>query len=398
VRPFDGRRVLLVVSGSIAAYKSVSLVRRLREAEAEVDVVLTRSAENMVGRATFEALTGRPVHTDLWERPLAHIQLGRQADLAIVAPATAHIIARMAGGHADDLATSILLAADCPILVCPAMNVRMWNHPATRANAEALTGFGCHLLGPDEGALAEGEEGPGRMVEPERAMAEAGRLLEADSPLAGRRVVVTAGPTRAAIDAVRYVGNRSSGRMGFALAASAWRRGADVVLVAGPARLEPPHGPRVVEVETAEEMLRVLRAELESASVLVMAAAVGDYRIEEPTPGKIKKGRTERLDLSLVPGPDLLTETMDLRRERDILTLGFALETDDPVENALAKLEAKGMDLVALNVAGDEAGFDVETNRVTLIDAGGAQEEIPLPAKDEVADRILDRLEERLRG
>ncbi|MFQ5746872.1 MAG: bifunctional phosphopantothenoylcysteine decarboxylase/phosphopantothenate--cysteine ligase CoaBC [Gemmatimonadota bacterium] len=397
MRPFDGRRVLLVVSGSIAAYKSAALARRLREAGARVDVVMTRSAEKLVGRATFEALTGRPVHTDLWERPLAHIELGREADLAIVAPATAHIMARLAGGLADDLATSTLLAADCPVLVCPAMNVRMWRHPATRANAAVLREHGCRLAGPDEGALAEAEEGPGRMVEPGRILAEAGRLLEPESPLAGRRVVVTAGPTRAAIDPVRYVGNRSSGRMGYALAASAWRRGADVVLISGPAKPEPPPGPRFVGVETAEAMLASLREELESASVLLMAAAVGDFRLEAPAASKIKKGSGGSLDLSLVPGPDLLAETLEQRRERNVLTLGFALETDAPVENALAKLEAKGMDLVALNVAAEDAGFDAETNRVTLIDGRGGREELPLLPKEEVADRLLDRLEERLR-
>jgi phosphopantothenoylcysteine decarboxylase/phosphopantothenate--cysteine ligase len=225
----DGPRVLLVVSGGIAAYKSAILVRRLRQAGATVDVVMTTSAVRMVGTATFHALSGRPVHADLWTEPLAHIALGREADLAIVAPATAHILARMAHGMADDMATSTLLAANCPVLVCPAMNVRMWENEATRHNVDMLRERGVEVLGPDEGELAEAEVGAGRMVEPEIVSEVAQRLLgRATSRLADRKVLVTAGPTRAPIDPVRYVGNRSSGRMGFALAGAAWRRGADV--------------------------------------------------------------------------------------------------------------------------------------------------------------------------
>jgi phosphopantothenoylcysteine decarboxylase/phosphopantothenate--cysteine ligase len=401
VRPFDGRRVLLVVSGGIAAYKSAYLLRLLGEAGATVDVVMTRAAERFVGPVTFEALSGRPVHTDLWERPLAHIELGRDADLAIVAPATADLLADMAAGRADGLAPATLLAASCPVLACPAMNGRMWEHPATRENVARLRERGVRLVGPAHGPLAEGEIAIGRMEEPSTILAEAGRLLETGSALSGLRVVVTAGPTRAPIDPVRYVGNRSSGRMGFALAASAWRRGADVVCIHGPASVAVPHGPRAVPVETSAEMGEALARELETADVLVMAAAVSDYLCAEPRAAKIRKedlGDTD-LALHLVRGPDLLRATRAARAERGTLTLGFALETGNGRENARRKLEEKGMDLVALNEAGrPDTGFEAETNRVTLIDASGAVEELPLLPKPDVADLLLDRVEARLRA
>ncbi len=393
----DGRRVLLVVSGGIAAYKSAILVRRLRQAGARVDVVMTASAEKMVGAATFHALSGRPVHTNLWTEPLAHVELGREADLAIVAPATANILARMAHGLADDMATSTLLAAACPILVCPAMNLRMWENVATRENMESLKARGLHVLGPEDGELAEGESGPGRMSEPEVIISVASRLLRGESRLEGRRVVVTAGPTLAPIDPVRFVSNRSSGRMGMALASSAWLRGADVVLIAGPTSVEPPYGPRLIRVETSQEMGTVLEKELQDASVLIMAAAVSDFFVPDPPAEKIKRQDRDVLDLSLKAGPDLLADTRAMRVERQVYTLGFALETADALENARLKLEAKGLDMVAVNEAGrPDRGFEAETNQVTLIDASGVVEEIPLLPKADVAERMLDRLEDRL--
>ncbi|MDH3297731.1 MAG: bifunctional phosphopantothenoylcysteine decarboxylase/phosphopantothenate--cysteine ligase CoaBC [Gemmatimonadota bacterium] len=399
MRPFDGSRVLLVVTGGIAAYKSVILMRRLIEHGAEVDVVMTEAAEQMVGAVTFSALSGRPVKRSLWEEPLAHIDLGRDADAIVVAPATANIIAKLANGLADDLASATLLAAEAPILVAPAMNTRMWENPATQANVEALSSAGLVLVGPASGPLAEGESGPGRMEEPETILAHLGRLLEQNSVLRGQRVVVTAGPTLAPLDPVRFVGNRSSGRMGFALAASAWRRGADVVLVCGPTRVDPPVGPRVVRVEKAEEMLDALRAELDGTAVLVMAAAVADFRSESPRTGKLKKENLAGIDIRLTAGPDLLAETLKQRRAASVFTLGFALETEDGPANASRKLHDKGMDMVALNPAGEpDSGFDVVTNRVTIIDRNGLVEELPLLAKHEVADRLLDRVEERLGG
>ena len=400
MRPFDGRRILLVVSGGIAAYKSVILLRVLRAAGAEVEVLMTSAAERFVGPVTFEALSGRPVHTDLWTNPLAHIELGRKSDLAIVAPATADLLSAMAHGRADDLASATLLAAGCPVLACPAMNVRMWENPATCRNVALLTGDGLRLVGPAHGELAEGETGIGRMAEPEEIMVEAGRILETDSVLTGRKVVITAGPTREAIDPVRFIGNRSSGRMGFELAASAWRRGAEVVCIHGPVSVPLPHGPRTVEVEDAVSMLNALRDEIEGTSVLCMAAAVSDFQVEQPSDEKIKKDelRGGSLSLELASGPDLLLETAEQRAAAGVFTLGFALETTDGVSNATAKLERKSMNLVALNQAGaQDAGFEVETNRITLIDPSGSVEELPLLSKREVADRLLDRIEDRLR-
>jgi len=400
MRPFDERRVLLVVAGGIAAYKSVELLRALRTAGARVDVLMTSAAERFVGKVTFEALSARPVHTDLWSRPLAHIELGRECELAIVAPATADLLSGMAQGRADDLASATLLAADCPVLVCPAMNTRMWEHPATGRNLELLTEDGIRVVGPAHGELAEGETGIGRMAEPEQIMAVAGRLLEADSILAGRKVVVTAGPTREAIDPVRFIGNRSSGRMGFELAAAAWRRGAEVICLHGPTTAPEPFGPRLEATEDAEAMLAALRTHLDGASVLCMAAAVSDFRPASPSDEKIKKEDvgSGALQLDLVRAPDLLAETLDQRKAARVFTLGFALETRDGVPNARAKLESKGMDLVALNIAGAPgSGFDVDTNRITVLDPSGAVEELPLLAKREAADRLLDRIEDHLR-
>lgn len=403
MRPFDGRRILLVVSGGIAAYKSVILVRRLLQAGAEVDVIMTPSAKEFIGPVTFEGITGRPVHHDLWERPMAHLELGAMADAVVVAPATADLLARMATGRADDLAATALLAADAPILAAPAMNTRMWQNPASRANAETLRDRGVQLVGPAHGELAEGEVGLGRMAEPEVLLAETGRLLErlrsTDSPLEGLKVVVTAGPTRAPMDPVRYLGNRSSGRMGFAVAAAAWRRGADVRLLSGPARADVPHGPRLTRVERSEEMLDALHAELPGSRVLVMAAAVADFEFAEERDRKIKRGEEEALEIHLRPAPDLLAETRELRDREGIFTVGFALETNDPGASARRKLRDKKLDLVALNEAGSpDTGFDAPTNQLTLIAPDGQEERLPLLPKEEAAERLLDRVEAGLQG
>lgn len=372
------------------------MARRLVRCGAAVDVLLTAAAQRFVGAATFEGITGRAVHTDLWERPLAHLDLGREADVAVVAPATADLISRMAAGAAGDLATATLLAAPCPVIVCPAMNVRMWEHPATAGNVARLREWGHRFVGPDEGELAEGETGPGRMSEPDVIVAETGRALERGSALAGLRVVVTAGPTRAPLDPVRFIGNRSSGSMGFALAASAWRRGARVTLISGPGDAPRPHGPLTLAVETTAEMLAALREALRDADVLLMAAAVGDFAPREPADRKIKKAEGD-LEVALARTPDLLAETREARRDGRVFTLGFALETHDHLENARRKLEEKGLDLIALNDgASSDAGLGASTNRVTLLDARGNVEELPLLPKEEVADRLLDRVEEAL--
>ena len=396
MRPFDGRRVLLVVSGGIAAYKSAILTRRLIEAGAGVEVILTAAAERFIGRVTFEGMTGRPAHASLWDRPMAHLDLGLEADVVVVAPATANLISRLAAGAADDLATTAVLASPAPVIICPAMNTRMWEHPITQANVARLAGVGYAIAGPADGPLAEGESGPGRLLEPEEILPRIGRALETATGLRGRKVVATAGPTRAALDPVRFISNRSSGRMGFALAAAAWRRGAEVTLISGPGRMPRPPGPDAVEVETAGEMLAALETALTEADILLMAAAVGDFEPIDPAPSKIKKAnRTgDSFDLPLRAGPDLLMETRTFRERKGIFTLGFALETEDAVARGREKLERKGMHLVAVNSAVEPgAGFESETNRITLIDRNGRVEELPLAKKTELADELLDRIE-----
>lgn len=399
MRPFDGRRVLLGVTGGIASYKSAWLARLLALDGAEVDVVMTRAATEFVGAVTFEALTGREVHTALIQagRALDHIRLARSADAVVVAPATADFLARAAGGHADDLLTAVLLATEAPVLLVPAMNDRMWAHPQTRRNVEQLRGIGYRVLDPDSGMLAAGEgSGPGRMPEPETIFAHVARCLEPDD-LAGRRVVVTAGPTREPVDPVRYLSNRSSGKMGIALAAAAWRRGADVTLIAGPLGAPAPAGPRLVHVETTEEMARAVADALREADALVMAAAPADFRAAAPAGEKIKKAKAPDA-LGLAPTPDILSTTRDARRPGAVV-VGFALETTDALRNGRGKLEAKELDLVVVNDATEAgAGFAVDTNRVTLIGRDGSERALPLLPKVQVADAILDRVRELLDG
>lgn len=323
---------------------------------------------------------------------MAHLDLGSEADVVAVAPATADLLSRMAGGRADDLAAAVLLAADAPVVACPAMNVRMWEHPATRRSVARLREHGVRIVGPNRGELAEGEFGPGRMAEPDEIEAELARALEGGSPLADRRVVVTGGPTRAWLDPVRFLANGSSGRMGAALAGAAWRRGAVTTLLAGPGTAPFPYGPRVREVETAEAMLEALREELEEADVLLMAAAPSDFRPPERREAKISKADGP-LEFRLEQGPDLLVETADLRRSGDVFTLGFALETGDGRDSARRKLEEKELDLVALNEAGRPGvGMGSPTNEVTLLDREGGTEEMPLMSKEDLADRLLDRV------
>jgi phosphopantothenoylcysteine decarboxylase/phosphopantothenate--cysteine ligase len=402
LRPYANRRVLLGVSGGIASYKTAWLARLLAKAGAEVDVVMTRAATEFIGAVTFEALTGRPVHTGLFDvgRALDHIHLAREADAVVVAPATADLMARAATGQADDLLTACLLATEAPVLLVPAMNDRMWAHAQTQANAARLRELGYRLVDPDEGMLAAGEgSGPGRMPEPETIFAHVGRLLEdPQAPLAGRHVLVTAGPTRESIDPVRFLSNHSSGRMGVAVAAAAWRRGAEVTLVAGTLAVPVPVGVRVVHVDSTEEMRAAVERELSQSDVIVMAAAPADYRPAERATSKLKKTGQPRV-IELEENPDILASTRDARRDGAVV-VGFALETDDILENARRKLDAKSLDLIVLNDAREPgAGFAVETNRVTLLARGSAEpERIPLLTKAEVADVILDRVERLLRG
>ncbi|HEY9514545.1 MAG TPA: bifunctional phosphopantothenoylcysteine decarboxylase/phosphopantothenate--cysteine ligase CoaBC [Gemmatimonadaceae bacterium] len=399
MRPYDGRRVLLGISGGIAAYKAGWLSRLLTLAGAEVDVVMTRAATQFVGPITFEGLTGRRVHTDIFEpgQALAHIRLAREAHAVVVAPATADFMARAARGEADDLLTACLLATQAPVLLVPAMNDRMWAHEQSRRNAAHLRDIGYAVLEPDTGMLAAGEgSGPGRMPEPEAIFAHVGRILDT-AGLTGRSVVVTAGPTREPMDPVRFISNRSSGKMGVALAAAAWRRGANVTLIAGPLEVPPPTGATLVNVETTEEMSQAVAHALDSADALIMAAAPADFRPALASEAKIKKSDSPDA-LELAPTPDILRTTAPCRRSGAIV-VGFALETENLVANAAAKLEAKGLDLIVANSALEAgSGFGSDTNRVTLIARGGATEQLPLSRKSEVADVILDRVEALLRG
>ena len=396
-RPWEGRRVVLGVTGGIAAYKAVQLARDLTRLGATVDVVLTRGARQFIQPLSFEGVTGRPALTELFstEGAALHIRLGQEADVVCVAPATADFLARAAQGRANDLLTTTLLATRAPVVLCPAMNDRMFAHPQTRANiAHLRESLSYRIAGPAVGPLAYGEgEGPGRMLEPAEIIEEVGRALTTPSPLEGKRVLVTAGPTREAIDPVRYVGNRSSGRMGFALAAAAWRRGAEVRVVSGPVALEDPHGVEVLRVETAQEMFDEVSEGLPEADVSIFASAVADFRPADPSESKLKRADVgPELALSLTENPDVAGGTRE-RRKTGSIVVGFALETRPLLENGQKKLETKDFDLLVANDATEEgAGFEVHTNRVTLLTPGKPNEELPLLSKDQVAEIILDRV------
>jgi phosphopantothenoylcysteine decarboxylase/phosphopantothenate--cysteine ligase len=398
----DRRRVLLVVSGGIAAYKTPDLVRQLKRAGHEVRCVLTSAALEFVSPLTLQTVSQEAVRTELFdpgeEGQIDHIALADWGEAVVVAPATANLLAKMAAGIADDLVTTLLLATRAPVLVAPAMNVHMWRHAATQANIETLRKRGARFVGPESGSLACGHEGEGRMAEPEAIKAAVDLLLGRPSML-GERVLVTAGGTREPIDAVRAITNRSSGKMGFAVAAEAALRGADVVLIAGPSAPPTPPGVRRVDVETALEMREAVHAEFGSVTVAVMAAAVGDFRPANPSELKIKKEDLPAeggIQIDLVANPDILAE---ISRERgDRVVVGFAAESHDVLESARRKLERKGCDLMVANdISRRDAGFDTDENAVILVSPSGEAEELPLLSKAEVAARILDRVE-KLRG
>jgi phosphopantothenoylcysteine decarboxylase/phosphopantothenate--cysteine ligase len=361
---------------------------------------MTRAATEFVGAITFEALTGRPVHAGMFEqgRALDHIALARTSSALVVAPATADFLARAATGQADDLLTAVLLAANCPVLLVPAMNDHMWAHPQTRNNVAHLRELGYRMLQPDEGALAAGEgTGPGRMPEPETIFAHVGRLLEPSATLSGKRVLVTAGPTREAIDPVRFISNHSSGKMGVAIASAAWRRGAEVTLVAGPMGVDAPVAINVMTVQSTAEMKDAVDRALPSADVLIMAAAPADFRPSKVEGSKIKKNDPPS-PIALSPTPDILQSTRDKRRPGTVV-VGFALETNDALAGGRKKLAAKDLDMIVVNDATEPgAGFGVDTNRVTLLSRDGAETALPLLSKAEVADAILDRVEGLLGG
>ena len=361
---------------------------------------MSAAAQEFIGAITFEALTGRPVHTALIAagHALDHIRLARAAHVVVVAPATADFLARAVMGRADDLMTAALLATPAPVLLVPAMNDRMWGHPQVRHNAAHLRDIGYHVLEPDSGELAVGEgAGPGRMPAPESILAHIGRLLESRGRLAGRRIVVSAGGTREAIDPVRFISNRSSGKMGIAVAEAAWRRGADVLLIAGAVSAPIPPELELVRVESTDEMCEAVRAALPGADVLVMAAAPADFRPAQVAGHKIKKEKAPE-SIALEGTPDILAATRDARRAGAVV-VGFALETDDLLANARAKLERKGLDLIVANDAGEAgAGFEVDTNRVTLLGRDGDVQQLPLLTKREVGEAVLDRIEGLLDG
>lgn len=395
MHPFERQRVLLGVTGGIASYKSAWLARLLTQAGAEVDVVMTRSAAEFIGPVTFEALTGRPVHTALVAagHALDHIRLARAAHVVVVAPATADFLARASGGHADDLLTACMLAATCPVLLVPAMNDRMWAHPTVGENVDHLRMLGYHVLPPDDGALAVGEgSGPGRMPEPDTIVAHVAKLLTAAGSLSGKRVVVTAGPTREGIDPVRFISNRSSGRMGVEIASAAWRRGASVTLVAGPLEVAEPVGPAIVRVETTAEMCESVAQSVRDGDVLIMAAAPADFTPVAPANHKLKKADApDRLQLTRTD--DILRVTRPLRKT-GMVVVGFALETGDARAEAKRKMEEKGLDFVVANDALEAgAGFVVETNKVTILSVDGGETALPLLSKRAVAEEILDRVE-----
>ena len=364
----QGKRILLGVTGGIAAYKAADLVRRLGERGAEVQVVMTAAAREFVGPITFQALSGRPVRVELWdtaaEAAMGHIELARWAELVLVAPASADFLARLAGGHANDLLATLCLATQAPIAVVPAMNHMMWANAATAANVATLRQRGVQVLGPAEGDQACGEVGAGRMLEPLEIADRVDLLLPRSGPLQGRRVLITAGPTRERIDPVRFISNRSSGKMGFAVAQAAREAGAEVVLVAGPVSLPTPSGVRRVDVENAEGMLAAVLGEVAEADIFISTAAVADYRPADPHDQKIKK-TANTLELNMERTPDVLA-TVAARAGRPFV-VGFAAETESVEQNARAKLLKKNLDMIAANEVGDNKVFECEDNRLIVL-------------------------------
>jgi phosphopantothenoylcysteine decarboxylase/phosphopantothenate--cysteine ligase len=393
-------RIALGVSGGVAAYKAAELVRRLQQDSLDVQVVMTRSAREFVTPLTFAALTGQKVITDLFggeaggeptanvESAIEHIAVAQRIDALVIAPATANVLAKLARGIADDFLTTLYLATKAPVIVAPAMNVNMWDHPATRANVEILRSRGVHIVPPDEGYLACGMTGAGRLAGVEAIAQAVSEILRVRHDLDGETVLITAGPTCEDLDPVRYLTNRSSGKMGYALADAAARRGARVVLVSGPVSLEPPAGVERIPVRSSEEMHRTVLANLAAATIVIMAAAVADYRPVAPQASKIKRG-AGRLTLELEATPDILADVSRSKGER--VLVGFAAETDHVAEHARQKLAAKAADLIVANdVTAAGAGFDHETNIVTLYPRDGRDLPLPRMSKLEVAYRILD--------
>lgn len=392
-----GRRVVLGVTGGIAAYKAVEVCRRLVDAGAHVVPVMTAGAEHFVGRTTLSALASEPVHTSLWDEhsPIPHTRLGQTADIIVVAPATARLLAAYAAGLSTDLLTNVLLATRAPVVVCPAMHTEMWEHPAVQANLATLRARGVHVVEPEVGRLAGGDSGAGRLAAPERIVAAVDAVL-GGGDLAGLHVVVSAGGTREPIDAVRVIANRSSGKQGYAVAEEALLRGARVTLVTT-ADLVPPHGAAVERVETAAQMQAALERLAPTADIVVMAAAVADFRPVTAADGKIKKGDGVP-QIVLEPTPDILAGLGAAKRPGQVL-VGFAAETSDLLANAASKLERKNLDLIVANdVGAPGVGFQHDTNAVTILCRNGARTDVPLAGKREVARAVLDTVAQIHRG
>ena len=395
-----GRFVVLAVTGSIAVYKMVELARHLVQSGATVQVVMTKSAAEFVTPLTFQALTHRPVEIEMFsmqdERAAGHVAMGRQADVVVVAPATAHVLARLAHGFSDDLVATTVLATSAPVIVAPAMETHMWQNPATQANVATLRARGVRVIDPDIGALASGDVGPGRLASLERIESAIDDALGVTKGLAGRSVVVTAGPTLEAIDPVRFISNRSSGKMGYALAAAARDAGADVTLITGPTAIVPPAGVRTFPVESADDMKDAILAHLPRADVVIMAAAVADYRpIERATKKMKKKDLGNEMKLRLVENPDLLSAIVAKRRPGTIV-IGFKAETGDATAEAGRMLRDKKLDLVVANdIADPRSSFGSDDDEVAFVSADGV-ERLPLLKKTEVARRLIEKLAERL--
>jgi len=394
----SGRRLILGVTGSISAYKAADLASRLTQAGVLVDVVLSQSAQRFVSPLTFLSVTGRRVLTDddLWgpDAHVLHIGLAQEAHLLVIAPATANTIAKLASGQADTLLTLTAMAIHCPLLISPAMDAGMFEHPATQANLATLRQRGTIVVGPAEGRMASGQVGLGRLLEPGELVGHIRLALAREGPLAGRRIVVTAGGTQEPIDPVRVVANRSSGKQGFALAQAALDRGAAVTLITGPSALETPIGAERIDVGTAAEMSEAVLAASAGADALLMAAAVSDFRPAAPAAEKLKRARGP-LEIRLAPTDDILVRVAAIRKKtkHPAIVVGFAAESQDLVANARAKLEAKSLSLIVANdINAPDSGFAVDTNRVTLIDSHGALQELPLMTKAEVASTILERV------
>ncbi len=397
-----GKRVLLIVGGGIAAYKSLELVRRLAERGIATRAILTASGREFVTPLSLASLTGNKVHQELFsltdEAEMGHIELSRSADLVVVAPATADLMAKMAHGLANDLASTALLATDKPVLIAPAMNVRMWEHAATRRNLATLMADGIHVIGPDDGAMACGEFGPGRMAEPDVIAGEIEKLLSGNGPLAGYSALVTAGPTHEPIDPVRFIANRSSGKQGYAIARALADAGARTTLVSGPVNLVPPPHVRLVKVETAREMLAACESAL-PCDIAVCVAAVADWRSEDLPNSKIKKAMGEKAPaLRLVENPDILQSLARRAKDRPRLVVGFAAETDDVMAHADAKRARKGCDWIIANDVGHGTGvMGGDTNTVHLLTANG-NEDWPRLAKEDVARRLVARIAAHFQG